>query len=313
MNPYEHEQLLASAQDCLVRDLDFSGQSLWLARRRAIAPADPDLPGGGRGEATTMTDLVWRAAAALGEIRDGTILLSLLDALERAGLTPTSYTAVDGGRSIRYSRADFEADLPRLLDGTCLELVGSSPKFEASIDVGSRPIFRVWVDGAIAPAERASWLTFASDLVGLLSPEYAIAGWGPSPARSEQGYATWSTASERDLAVLRVLHRPMPKDYYRLGPPGLGLRTYFSSYLVELMGENRLFDLPAKVDRHEDGVLVDLCEDLLSSEFADVLSVWRESLDLLAPSGVFPPLDIDEEDKFIEFIERAPRYQRPPK
>lgn len=35
MNPYEHEQLLASAQDCLVRDLDFSGQSLWLARHRA--------------------------------------------------------------------------------------------------------------------------------------------------------------------------------------------------------------------------------------------------------------------------------------
>jgi len=257
----------------------------------------------------------WRALQSFGPVSDSAVLVDTVRAITDAGVEFDRFGTVDGGERLTFSLDAVAADASGIHEAGTLYLHGSQAT--ATVRTGLGPGVSVTVNSEVTEAQQQGWLELAEYLHGLLSPEFLVAGWGPEPVEDEFGFPTWENADQLDEALLVGQHFISWGEYQRVGPTGLGLRTYLCPHYVELFGDELLEEIPGVVERlpTSRSVRVDVSQQLVGADFDEIRTSWKACMAHLETAQVFatPEISSDDDGKIIEYTRKSERFVRVPK
>lgn len=260
------------------------------------------------------TEYQWITVSAFGlPIPNEGALLALVSELADNGVELTAYRSADGAPMIPYTPDGFEKDAQAVYRANRL-FFQAKGGVSGTLDFGPRPYATVWTRDGADPAAVELWVAIANSWAKRV-PDFLVMGFAPPASLDEKGRSTWRNEHEMRQVLLASHCWIPPKDYYPLGPRGIGLLTFFSPRFVEMLGRELLLSSPSSVtEQDEGGMLVDvLPQDLASTEFADIVTAWAACQAHLATSRVFSPPSVDEDRKRIRFRGKGAAYVHRPR
>lgn len=246
-----------------------------------------------------MTTIKYRSAGTM-PLFDASNLAGALKVLSESDVAATHWSSSDGGPRVPFDADDITA----LVDGSpsnhaVYVFRSTNPRWEFSASLSRRPF--LFFDGdASDSADVSAIATTLVELDNLYEPDISSTWFGPELEW------TWSTPHQRDL--LRLLHAVLlaPSDYYRMGPGGLGVRTLLGPHYVKQFGRDRLLGTPVHImELAWGGVRLDLVEDPWNTSMERLVDAWRRGMEHLSPAGIFADVEIDEGEKFIDYVRKG--------
>jgi hypothetical protein len=160
--------------------------------------------------------------------------------------------------------------------------------FEAALALGDRPKILFDFDPKISTSEYSRIFELADRLVSVFRPDFGAAHvWLGLRPRS-QLTAPFADDDEQDAELMFRAAAPVPVQYYRSGPSGLGMRTYLGPHFVAQLGAGLIESCPLHVERLDwGGYRVDLAPEPWRTDLAAALPAWRRGMAHLGRAQLF--------------------------
>ena len=217
------------------------------------------------------------------------VLTAILDALESDPLlAPESYSTQER-TNLPYRRSEvlsiIQDEQPCAKD---IFIRHSKPtRYEAMLVVGSAPYVRVNFDPKIARKHWAAFFALADKLVAAFRPDVATVHiwhpWKDPPTDPD----------DADLLLTARCANLIPASYYKGGPRGLAMRTYFGPHYIAQFGRAFLLDTPAVVtEGPADKLRIDLEKDPWALDVPSLLAAWRRAMAHMRQSPVLATVQV---------------------
>jgi hypothetical protein len=219
-------------------------------------------------------------------------LNALLDALEQFPKCVPEYWSLDERSKLPFSRADIcEQAVLRQVGRTISVYLRRNKvsKYFGHFDMSYKPYISFEFNPALAERDWPLFFEFADALVQAFKPDIATVYISPSYAD-----APWPSDEDRYLNLIVRSANIIPVKYYKEGPRGLAMRTYFGPHYIEQFGRELLLSTPGvAIDEQQwGGLRLDLAKAPWALSVPDMIDQWKLAMAHLTPAQVFADVEI---------------------
>ncbi|UNL83216.1 hypothetical protein [Priestia koreensis] len=116
----------------------------------------------------------------------------------------------------------------------------------------------------------------------------------------------WNSEHDQLQMWMEISSQPIPVRFLPNGPLGVGARTYFSNYILEMFDKEFLLNSPAFVSQLDwGGIRIDLLDNLSDRDINTLLDRWLNVMDYLKSTQVMAIPSFDEDRMGVTFSPNA--------
>ncbi|WFA85695.1 hypothetical protein [Paenibacillus amylolyticus] len=146
---------------------------------------------------------------------------------------------------------------------------------------------------------RILWPTFfelSDKIAEIVKPSYGVTHiFGES-------YYPWSNEHQKQHVWMDACSYPVPVQFLQNGPLGVGSRTYFGSYILDMIDREVLLNSPGVVSKLDwGGISIDIFNGSFGTEEDRLTDNWLRVMKYLEPSQVFAIPSFDEDRMGVSF------------
>ena len=162
-------------------------------------------------------------------------------------------------------------------------------------DVLLKQFIRFGFDPKLNSKHYPTLFEFTDKLVQIFKPDVASIHIDP-PLPVDP----WETALEAVTAQVAYSSYLVPVDYFKVGPKGLAMRTYFGPHYVKQFGQALLMSTPSTQTTLQPwgGVRLDLSETPWTLTEHELVENWQTAMAHLRPAKVFAEVEVYQNRDF---------------
>lgn len=112
----------------------------------------------------------------------------------------------------------------------------------------------------------------------------------------------WNNDNDRNHIWMNLCSYPVPVKFLQNGPLGVGTRTYFSNYILEMFGRDLLKKAPAIISEFNwGGMSIDVVENPWDADISELLDNWLKVMNYLKSSNVIATPSFDKSRMGVTF------------
>ena len=222
----------------------------------------------------------------------------LLDVLESYPEFAPSFWSLQERGKLPYNRDDILEKISGVKFGNYANVYlkrNKAAKYFGSIDVGPKQYIEFEFDPKLNSKHYPALFEFTDKLVQIFKPDVASVHIDP-PIQA----GPWE--AEHSLNVAEVAYSNMlgPVDYFKVGPKGLAMRTYFGPHYVKQFSQALLMSTPSTQTTLQPwgGVRLDLSETPWTLTEHELVENWQTAMAHLRPAKVFAEVEVYQNRMF---------------
>ncbi|MGG4552085.1 hypothetical protein [Paenibacillus humicus] len=164
------------------------------------------------------------------------------------------------------------------------------------LDLNVRSIFDFEAHKLMSSKFWPAFFDLSDELATVSEPNFGVTHifWPPT--------IPWETDEQRIHRWMNLASSPVPVEFHPNGPLGVGMRTYFGGYVLEMFGRDFLMNTPAIVTELEwGGIRIDLSEKPWELELNELILIWSRVMDYLETSNVLAIPQFREDKRTVLF------------
>ena len=238
------------------------------------------------------------AMSGTNPLNNEAMFAELLDVLESYPEFAPSFWSLQERGKLPYNRDNILEKISGVEFGNYAHVYlkrSKAAKYVGYIDVAPRQFIKFQFDPKLNSKHYPTLFEFTDKLVKIFKPDIASMYIGPSnPVRP------WETKPEVNIAEINEATFLAPVDYFKVGPKGLAMRTYFGPHYVKQFGQALLMSTPSTQTTLQpwDGVRLDLSETPWTLTEHKLVEHWQTAMAHLRPAKVFAEVEVYQNRKF---------------
>ncbi|MBH0055416.1 hypothetical protein I6F65_00405 [Pseudoalteromonas sp. SWXJZ94C] len=227
------------------------------------------------------------------------LFAELLDVLESYPEFAPSFWSLQERGKLPYNSDDLINVVKGVTTNmTCQEIYlkrNKAPKYVGRIAVMPKQFINFEFDPKLNSKHYPTLFEFTDKLVKIFKPDIASMYIGPSnPVRP------WETKPEVNIAEINEATFLAPVDYFKVGPKGLAMRTYFGPHYVKQFGQALLMSTPSTKTTLQPwgGVRLDLSETPWTLTEHKLVEHWQTAMTHLRSAKVFAEVEVYQNRMF---------------
>jgi len=222
----------------------------------------------------------------------------LLDVLESYPEFAPSFWSLQERGKLPYNRDDILEKISEVEFGNYAHVYlkrSKAAKYVGFIDVAPRQFIKFGFDPKLNSKHYPALFEFTDKLVQIFKPDIASIHIDP-PLPVDP----WETALEAVTAQVAYSNTLVPVDYFKVGPKGLAMRTYFGPHYVKQFGQALLMSTPSAQTTLQPwgGVRLDLSETPWTLTEHELVEHWQTAMEHLRPAKVFAEVEVYQNRDF---------------
>lgn len=231
-------------------------------------------------------------------LNDEALFTELLDVIESYPEFAPQFWSLEERGKLPYNRDDILDKIKTVELGSYADIYlkrNKAAKYFGSIDVGPKQYIEFEFDPKLNSKHYPALFEFADRLVKVFKPDIALVHIDtpvyPRPFDSSEHKNSRVVSSTASLA---------PVDYFKVGPKGVAMRTYFGPHYVQQFGQELLLSTPKTQTELQSwgGIRLDLSEAPWDLTEKALIEHWQTAMAHLRPAKVFADLEVYQNRKF---------------
>ena len=233
-------------------------------------------------------------------LNDEALFTELLDVIESSPEFAPQFWSLEERGKLPYDRDDILDKIKTVELGSYADIYlkrNKAAKYSGSIDVGPKQYIEFEFDPKINSKHYPALFEFADRLVQVFKPDIASAHvFRPYPDEP------WESERDEHIEMMGKAAYLAPVDYFKVGPKGLAIRTYFGPHYVKQFGQELLLSTPKTQTKLQPwgGIRLDLSEAPQELSEQAQIEHFQTAMEHLCPAEVFAEMEVDVEYCDIE-------------
>lgn len=238
--------------------------------------------------------------AMLGTVplNDKALFAELLNVLESYPEFAPEFWSLQERGKLPYNRTEILAKIEMVEFGNYAHIYlkrNKSKKYVGRISVAPKQFIIFEFDPKLNSKHYPALFELTDHLVQIFKPDIASMHISPpNPVRP------WQTDSELNTAEITHATLLAPVDYFKLGPKGLAMRTYFGPHYVKQFGQELLMSTPSTEATLQPwgGVRLDLSPTPWTLTEHELVENWQAAMAHLRPAKIFAEVEVYQNRMF---------------
>ena len=238
------------------------------------------------------------AMSGTNPLNNEAMFAELLDVLESYPEFAPSFWSLQERGKLPYNRDNILEKISGVEFGNYAHVYlkrSKAAKYVGYIDVAPRQFIKFEFDPKLNSKHYPTLFEFTDKLVQIFKPDVASVHIDP-PIQA----GPWEAEHSLNVAEVAYSNFLAPVDYFKVGPKGLAMRTYFGPHYVKQFSQALLMSTPSAQTTLQPwgGVRLDLSETPWTLTEHELVEHWQTAMAHLRPAKVFAEVEVYQNRKF---------------